>query len=87
MISESITEDHSWKLYLIYCHRYARACSTYDQFLVRDSLLTNKLMSQGFQMSSLRAAFRISNGRYNNLICPYNLSLDHMLSDMFHTNC
>jgi hypothetical protein len=25
-------------------------------------------------------------GRYNDLICPYNLSLGHMLSDMFHTN-
>jgi hypothetical protein len=28
--------------------RYARACSTYDQFLVRGNLLTDKLMSQGF---------------------------------------
>jgi hypothetical protein len=25
-------------------------------------------------------------GRYNDLICSYNLSLGHMLSDMFHTN-
>jgi hypothetical protein len=51
---------------------------TYDQFLVRSSLLTNKLMSQGFQLSRLQATI------FN--ICPYNLSLDHMLSDMFHTN-
>jgi hypothetical protein len=57
-----------------------------DQFLVRGSLLTNKLMSQGFQLSRLQAAFRKFYGRYNDLICPYNLSLGHMLSDMFHTN-
>jgi hypothetical protein len=31
--------------------RYARACFTDDQFLVRGSLLTNKLMSQGIQQS------------------------------------
>jgi hypothetical protein len=48
--------------------RYARACSTYDQFLARGSLLTNKLMSQGFQLSRLQAAFRKFYGRYNDLI-------------------
>jgi hypothetical protein len=59
-------------------------CSTCDQFLVRGSLLTKKLMSQGFHMSRLQAAFRKFYSRYNDLIYPYNLSLDHMLSDMFH---
>jgi hypothetical protein len=48
-----------------------RACSKYDQFLVRLSLLTNKLMSQGFQMSRLQAAFRKFYGRHNDR--PYNL--------------
>jgi hypothetical protein len=57
-----------------------------DQFLVRGNLLTDKLMSQGFQLSRLQAAFRKFYGRYNDLICPYNLSLGNMLSDMFHTN-
>jgi hypothetical protein len=65
---------------------YARACVTYDQFLIQGSLLTNKLMSQGFQQSCLQADFCKFSGRYNNLIYPYNLSLGHMLSDMFHTN-
>jgi hypothetical protein len=45
--------------------RYARACSTYDQFSVRDSLLTNKLMSQGFQLSRLQTGFSKFYGRYN----------------------
>jgi hypothetical protein len=74
---------------MVYVHiyrsffRYARACSKYDQFLVRDSVLTNKLMLQGFQLSRLQAAFRKFYGRYNDLTCPYNLSLVHMLSDIF----
>jgi hypothetical protein len=67
--------------------RYARAYLTYDQFLVRGSLLTNKLMSQEFLQSRLQAAFRKIYGRYNDLISPYNLSLGHMLFDMFHTIC
>jgi hypothetical protein len=43
--------------------RYARACSTYDNLIVGGSLLTNKLMSQGFQLSRLQAAFRKFYGR------------------------
>jgi hypothetical protein len=58
----------------------------HTMFLVRGSLLTNKLMSQGFQLSRLQAAFRKLYGHYNDLICPYNHSLSHMLSEMFHTN-
>jgi hypothetical protein len=65
---------------------YARACSTYDQFLNRLSLLTNLLIPLGFLQSRLQAAFRKFYGRYNDLICPCNLSLGHMLSYMFHTN-
>jgi hypothetical protein len=38
-------------------------------------------------MSRLQAAFRKFYGRYNDLIYPYNLSLGHMLSDMFHFKC
>jgi hypothetical protein len=34
----------------------------------------------------LQAAFYKYYGCYSNFICPYNLSLGHMLSDMFHTN-
>jgi hypothetical protein len=73
-------------VYISQIIRYAGACSKYDQFLVRGSLLTNKLMQQGFQLSRLLAAFCKFYGRYNNLIRPYNLSLGHMLYDMFHTN-
>ena len=39
-------------------------------------------MSQGFQLSHLQGAFRKFYGRYNDLICPCNLSLGRSL----HTN-
>jgi hypothetical protein len=69
---------------------HTRACSTYDQFLVRGSLLTNKLMSQGFQQSRLQATFRKVYGRYvqrSHLpMQPLFFWGGDMLSDMFHTN-
>jgi hypothetical protein len=73
-------------VYISQLIRYVRACSAYDQFLVRGSLLTNKLMSQGFQMPRLQTAFRKFYGHYKDRIYPYDLSLGHMLSDIFHSN-
>jgi hypothetical protein len=66
--------------------RYARACSTYDQFLNWGSALTNKLMSQGFLQPRLQAPFRKYYGRYNDLVCQYNLPVGQKLSDVFHAN-
>jgi hypothetical protein len=86
-LCSNIQASPAYGVYISQLIRYARACSTYDQFSVRGSLLTNKLMSQGFQMSRLQAAFCKFYGRYNALIYPYNLSLGHKLSDMFHNNC
>jgi hypothetical protein len=82
----NIPASPAYGMYISRLIRYARACLTYDQFLVRGSLLTNKLMSQEFQHSRFPAAFCKFYRRYNDLICQYNLSLGHMLSDMFHIN-
>jgi hypothetical protein len=51
-------------IYIMQLIRYARACSTHDQFLIRGSLLTNKLMLLGFLQSRLQAAFLKFYGRY-----------------------
>jgi hypothetical protein len=85
----NIPASPAYGVYISQLIRYARACSAYDQFLhvIRGSLLTKKLMSQGFQMSRLQAAFHKCYDPYNDLIYPYNLSLSHMLSDMFDNNC
>jgi hypothetical protein len=82
----NIPPSPAYGVYISQLIRYARACSAYDQFLLRGNLLTKKLMSQWFQMSRLQAVFRKFYGRYNVLIYSYNLSLGHKLSDMFHNN-
>jgi hypothetical protein len=73
-------------VYISQLIRYARVCSTYDQFLLRGSLLTHKLISQRFLQSRLQAAFRNFYSRYNDILCPCNLLLGHLLFDTFHTN-
>jgi hypothetical protein len=83
-ICSNIPLSPAYGVYTFQLIRYARACSTYDQFLNRDRLLTDKLMLQIFLLSTLMSAFRKFYGRYNDLI--YKLSLSHMLSDIFHTN-
>ena len=85
-ICSNIPLSPAYGVYISQLIRYARACSTYDQFLSRSRLLTDKLMLQGFLQSRLMSAFRKFYGRYNDLIYNYKLSLSHMLSDIFHTN-
>jgi hypothetical protein len=51
-----------------------RTCLTYDQFLIRGSLLTNKWITQGFLQSRLQAAFCKFYGRYSDLVEQYNLA-------------
>jgi hypothetical protein len=69
-------------VYIFQLIRYARTCSTYDQFFSRVRQLTDKLMLQGFLQSRLTSFY----GCYNDLIHNYKLSLSHMLFDIFHTN-
>jgi hypothetical protein len=70
-------------VYISQLIRYARVCSTYNQFSSRGTLLTDKLIKQGFLQSRLMSAFLKFYGRYNDLIHNYKLSLSHMLSDIF----
>jgi hypothetical protein len=82
LVGRNIPSSPAYGVCISHLIQYAKAYLTYDQFLVRGSLLTNKLMSQGFLQSRLQATFRKFYVRYNDLVCPYNLPLDHMLSDV-----
>jgi hypothetical protein len=84
-LCSNIAASPAYGVYISQFIGYSRGCSTYDLFLVWGSLLTYTLMSQGFQLSRLQAAFRKFYGRYNDIF-PNNLLLDSILFDMLHTN-
>jgi hypothetical protein len=71
-VFSNILLSPAYGVYISQLIRYARACSTYDQFLSRGRLLIYKLMLQGFLHSRLMSAFRKFYGRYNDLIYNYN---------------
>ena len=77
----------AYGVYISQLIRHARACFAYEDFSKRGRLLTNKLMLQGYNESRLKSSFRKFYGRYNDFVCGYNLSLAHMLNDLFHTIC
>jgi hypothetical protein len=54
-LCSNIPASPAYVVYISQLIRYAIACSIYDQLLVGGILLTNKLMSQGFQLSPLQA--------------------------------
>jgi hypothetical protein len=86
-LCSNIPLSPAYGVYISQLIRYARACFAYEDFSKRGRLLTNKLMLQGYNESRLKSSFRKFYGRYNDLVCGYNLSLAHMLKDFFHTIC
>ena len=58
--------------------RYARACSSYECFILRAS----KLLGQGYVMERLKSSLRKFYGRYGDLIKNYEVSLSQMLHDI-----
>ena len=62
--------------------RYARACSSYECFILRATRLSNKLLEQGYVKERLKSSLRKFYGRYGDLIKQYEVSLSQMLHDI-----
>ena len=63
-------------------YMYARACSSYDCFILRASRLSSKLLKQGYLVERLKSSFRKFYGRYGDLIEQYGVTLTRMLNDI-----
>ena len=61
---------------------YARACSSYECFILRARRLTSKLLGQGYVMERLKSSLRNFYGLYGDLIKHYEVSLSQMLHDI-----
>ena len=62
--------------------RYARACSSYECFVLRAMRLSNKLLGQGYVKERLKSSLRKLYGRYGDLTKQYEVPLSRMLHDI-----
>ena len=73
----------AYGVYVSQLIRYARTCSNYQDFMERGKVLTQKLLSQGYQKTKLVATLKKFYGRHHDLVNPYNLAVSRIVSDVF----
>ena len=73
-LSSNIPQSPAYGVYVSQLIRYARASSTYSDFLVSCRLLTRKLLGQGYNRFKLITTFKKFYGRHYNLIPTFGHS-------------
>ena len=80
-LDSNIPLSPSYGVYISQLIRYARACSSYGDFVDRLSHLSCKLLKQGYLRERLVSTFKRFFGRYHELIDKYDASLKQMIND------
>ena len=73
----------AYGVYISQLIRYSRACDVYHDFLSRDRLLTNKLLTQGFVATRLKSSLLKFFGRHHELVNRYKTAVAKIQSDLF----
>ena len=81
-LSSNIPSSPAYGVFISQLIRYARACSSYECFILRAARLSSKLLGQGYIMERLKSSLRKFYGRYGDLIKHYEVSLSQMLHDI-----
>ena len=81
-LSSNIPSSPAYGVFISQLIRYARACSSYECFILRAARLSSKLLGQGYVMERLKSSLRKFYGRYGDLIKHYEVSLSQMLHDI-----
>ena len=81
-LSSNIPSSPAYGVFISQLIRYARACSSYECFILRAARLSSKLLRQGYVMERLKSSLRKFYGRYGDLIKHYDVSLPQMLHDI-----
>ena len=82
-LSSNIPSAPAYGVYVSQLIRYARTCSNYQDFMERGKVLTQKLLSQGYQKTKLVATLKKFYGRHHDLVNPYNAAVSRNVSDVF----
>ena len=81
-LSSNIPSSPAYGVFISQLIRYARACSSYECFILRTRRLSSKLLKQGYLVERLKSSFRKFYGRYGDLIEQYGVTLSRMLNDI-----
>ena len=81
-LSSNIPSSPAYGVFISQLIRYARACSSYECFILRAARLSSKLLRQGYVRERLKSSLRKFYGRYGDLIKHYEVSLSQMLHDI-----
>ena len=81
-LSSNILSSPAYGVFISQIIRYARACSSYECFIMRARRLSSKLLKQGYLVERLKSSFRKLYGKYGDLIQQYEVSLSRMLNDI-----
>ena len=85
-LSSNIPFSPAYDVFISQLIRYARACSSYECFIISAARLSSKLLWQGYVMGRLKSSLRKFYGRYGDLIKHYEVSLSQMLHDILGHN-
>ena len=81
-LSSNIPFSPAFGVFISQLIRYARACSSYECFILRAARLSSKLLGQGYVRERLKSSLRKFFGRYGDLIKHYDIPLFQMLHDI-----
>ena len=81
-LSSNIPSSPAYGVFISQLIRYARACSSYECFILRARRLSSKLLKQGYLVERLKSSFRKFYGRYGDLMEQYGVILSRMLNDI-----
>ena len=81
-LSSNIPSSPAYGVFISQHLRCAKAYSSYGCFIQRATLLSSKLIGQGYVIEHLKSSFRKFYGRYGDLIKYYEVSLSQMLHDI-----
>ena len=74
-LSSNIPSSPAYGVFISQLIRYARACSSYECFILRAMRHSNKLLGQGYVKERLKSSLRKFYGRYGDLTKQYEVSL------------
>ena len=81
-LSSTIPSSPAYGVFISQLIRFARACSSYECFILRAMRLSSKLLGQGYVKERLKSSLRKFYGRYGDLTNQYEVPVSRMLHDI-----